>query len=181
MRPAAASAAFAPRWSASVLLLVVAMVAGLLAVRSDREARDQRDTARAAQQDAGAARHGAAQRRTSDAPARTRSAGAARHSAAPRDEDAQLDALVSRSLALRSSNRALAALLAVEAYRRRPDARSWSALLATFTASPGFVGYQYVPADRFVTGALVPGTSQAVVALDGRDLMLRRSRHRRAR
>ena len=111
------------------LLLVAALVAGMLAVRSDREARDQRDTA-------------------------------------------QLDTLISRSLALRSSNRTVAALLAVEAYRRRPDAAARSALLATFTASPGFVGYQYVPAERFVTGALVPGTSSAVVALDGGDLML---------
>jgi DNA-binding SARP family transcriptional activator len=118
------------------VLLAVALVAGLLALRSDREAREQRDAARAAQQ------------------------------------DARLDALISRSLALRSTNRAVGALLAVEAYRRRPDADAWSALLATFTATPNFAGFQYVPAERFVTGALVPGTSNAVVAVDGHDLML---------
>jgi DNA-binding SARP family transcriptional activator/outer membrane protein assembly factor BamB len=118
------------------VLLVLAIVAGLLAVRSDRNARQQRDMARAAQQ------------------------------------DAQLEALVSQSLASRSTNRALAALLAVEARRRRPDARSWSALLATFTGSPGFVGYERLPAQRFVTGALVPHTSLAVAALDGRQLTL---------
>ncbi len=100
------------------VLLVLAMLAGLLAVRSDLDARRQRDAARTAQQ------------------------------------DAQLEALVSQSLASRSTNRTLAALLAVEANRRRPDARSWSALLATFTGSPGFVGYHHVPAQRFVTGAL---------------------------
>jgi DNA-binding SARP family transcriptional activator/outer membrane protein assembly factor BamB len=118
------------------LLLVVSLLAGLLAVLSDRHARDQRDTALAAQQ------------------------------------DAQLQALLSQSLALRSTNRALAALLAVEAHRRRPDARSWSALLATFTATPGFLGYTHVPAERFVTGALVPQAPYAAVALDGRQLML---------
>jgi DNA-binding SARP family transcriptional activator/WD40 repeat protein len=118
------------------VLLVVALVAGLLAVSSDQSARHQRDRARAAQL------------------------------------DAQLDALVSRSVSLRSTNRGLAALLAVEAYRRRPDAAARSALLATFTGSPGFIGYQSVPAQRWVTGALVPGTTSAVVALDGRDLRL---------
>jgi WD40 repeat protein len=125
------------------ILLVVALAAGLLAVRSDRnarsaqqEAQDQRDTALDAQQ------------------------------------DARLDVLVSRSLALQSSNRAVAALLAVEAYRRRPEAEAWSALLSTFTAAPEFAGYRYLPAARFASGALIPGTSSAVVALDGRDLTL---------
>jgi hypothetical protein len=118
------------------VLLVVALVAGVLAVSSDRAARHQRDRARAAQ------------------------------------VDAQLDALVSQSMSLRSTNRGLAALLAVEAYRRRPDAGARSALLATFTGSPGFIGYQYLPAQHQVTGTLVPRSSKAVVALDGRDLRL---------
>ena len=132
------------------LLLVVALIAGLLAVRSDREARDERDTARAAEQEA------QDQRDTAETA----------------EQDALLDTLIGRAQALRSSNRGLAALLAVEAYRRRPDAAAWSALLGTFTATPGFAGYQYVPADRFVTSTLVPGTSNAVVALDGSDLTL---------
>ena len=46
---------------------------------------------------------------------------------------------------------------------------------------PTSPGYQYVPADRFVTGALVPGTSNAVVAVDGHDLMLLDLDTRRAR
>jgi DNA-binding SARP family transcriptional activator/WD40 repeat protein len=117
-------------------LLVVALIAGLLAVHSDQAARHQRDRARAAQL------------------------------------DSQLDALESQSVSLRSTNRGAAALLAVEAYRRRPDAAARSALLATFTGSPGFVGYQYLPAQHQVTGALVPGSTKAVVALDGRDLRL---------
>ena len=146
------------------VLLVVALVAGLLAVRSDRDARDQRDTARTAQ--------GEAQEQRDTALAAEQEAQEQRDAARAAQHETQLDALISESLALRSTNRGVAALLAVEAYRRRPDAKAWSALLATFTAAPGFGGYQYVPADRFVTGALVPGASSAVVALDGGDLRL---------
>lgn len=121
----------------AAVLVVVSILAGLLALDSGRDARRQRDTARAAQ------------------------------------DDAALEALVNRSLALRSTDRAAAALLAVEAHRRAPgDAGAHSALLGTFTAAPSFVGYQHLPADQFLTGALVPGTSTAVVALDGGDLKL---------
>jgi WD40 repeat protein len=79
------------------------------------------------------------------------------------------EALVDRSLALRPTNRSVAALLAVEAYRRRPDVRAWSALLGTFTADAPFMGHRYLPADH-VAGTVVPGTTTAVVALDGRRL-----------
>jgi WD40 repeat protein len=163
---------------AVAVLLVLAVTAGLLAVRSDQAARDQRDTAQAAQQEAQDQRD-AAQGAQAEAQDQRDAAQAAQHEAQDQRDaarvaqrEARLDALVSESLSLRSSNRGLAALLAVEAYRRRGDARAWSALLATFTATPGFASYQYVPAEHFVTGALVPGTSRAVIALDGRDLRL---------
>jgi DNA-binding SARP family transcriptional activator/WD40 repeat protein len=81
------------------------------------------------------------------------------------------EALVDRSLALRVTNRSVAALLAVEAYRRQPDARAWSALLGTFTADPAFLGHHYLHGDR-LAGTVVPGTARAVVALDGRRLQL---------
>ncbi len=87
-------------------------------------------------------------------------------------EDARLEALVNRSLSLRTTDRSLAALLAVEAYRRNADARSWSALLGTFTGAPGFEGYQYVPDADHLRGVLIPGTSKAVVALNGDGLRL---------
>ena len=45
--------------------------------------------------------------------------------------DALIDSLVARSVALRSTQRDLAALLAVEAHRLRPDARTRSALLGS--------------------------------------------------
>ena len=147
------------------------MLAGVFAVRSGREAAGQRDTARAAEQEAQVQRDGA-QAAQQAAQEERDNARAAQREAQDQRESAELDALVSRSLALRSSNRTLAALLAVEAHRRRPDAAAWSALLATFTATPNFQGYQYLPAERFVTGTLVPGTSNAVVALDGFDLVL---------
>jgi DNA-binding SARP family transcriptional activator/WD40 repeat protein len=114
----------------TAVLLVVALVAGVVAVQRGRETGRQRDTA-------------------------------------------ALEALVNQSLALRPTDRATSALLAVEAYRRAPDdARTHSALLGTFTAAPGFMGYRHLSANDFVFGAVVPGTSTAVVALDGRNLRL---------
>jgi len=55
--------------------------------------------------------------------------------------DALVDKLAAQSVALRSTQRDLAALLAVEAYRLRPDARTRSALLGVFTAESDFLGY----------------------------------------
>jgi DNA-binding SARP family transcriptional activator/WD40 repeat protein len=115
---------------AATVLLVVSSVAGVVAISGRQDARDQRDAARIAQ------------------------------------DDAELEALVNRSLGLRSTDRSVAALLAVEAFQRQPgDARSWSALLGTFTSAPNFLGYRYLPGSR-LAGDVVPGTTTAVVALD---------------
>jgi hypothetical protein len=54
---------------------------------------------------------------------------------------AQVDRLVAQSASLLPTRRDLAALLAVEAYRRRPDAATRSALFGVLTETPGFVGY----------------------------------------
>lgn len=94
-----------------------------------------------------------------------RDIGQQRDAALAAQEQAQIEALVNRSLAVRSTDRGVAALLAVEAYRRRPDARSWSALLSTFTAAPAFLGHQYLSGSS-LTGTLVPETSTAVVVID---------------
>ena len=88
------------------------------------------------------------------------------------EQDALLETLVNRSLALRSTNRSVAALLAVEAFRRQPGPQAWSALLGTITAAGNFTGYDYLPAEFTLNGATIPGTSTAVVALDGRELQL---------
>ncbi|MGI8993777.1 MAG: BTAD domain-containing putative transcriptional regulator [Nocardioidaceae bacterium] len=108
-------------------LLVVALIAGLAAIKSGKTAGQQRDAAQAAEL-------------------------RARH-----------DALVSQSLSLRTTNRSAAALLAVVAYRQDPDALSSSALLGTFSAAPGFLGYHYVDAAGQLNGVLLPATDTAVV------------------
>lgn len=79
-------------------------------------------------------------------------------------EAAAHEALVGRSLNLRSTNRSVAALLAVQASRARPGHLSQSALLASFTASPGFRGYRYLEGDDRLNAAGIPGIPRAVVA-----------------
>ena len=73
------------------------------------------------------------------------------------------ESLVGTSLTLRSTKRAVAALLAAEAWRTKPDALSESALLGTFTEAPGFLGYTSVPYPM-IQGDTVPGTRTAVIA-----------------
>lgn len=83
-------------------------------------------------------------------------------------EQATIEAIVNRSLALRSTDRDIAALLAVEAHRRWPgDPRVASALLSTFTTGIGIVDTHYVDDAASLRGAVVPGTTRAVVARDG--------------
>lgn len=118
---------------AATVLLVVSSLAGVVAVLGRQDAREQRDVAQLAK------------------------------------DDAELEALINRSLGLRSTNRSVGALLAVEAFHRQPDARSWSALLGTFSAAPNFLGYRYLPGSR-LSGAVVPGTTSAVIVLDNGDL-----------
>ncbi len=62
--------------------------------------------------------------------------------------------------------------MAVEAHRRAPGTLANSALLGTFTADPTFVGNTYLPAEGGLFGTIVPGTQDAVVALDGKDLAI---------
>lgn len=98
-----------------------------------------------------------------------------RDAAKAAEAEARLEALVNRSLALRSSDRDVAALLAVEAARRWPDdARATSALLGTFTAPAvrGFLGDRYVPGAHRLLGAVVPGKSTGVIAPDGGRLVM---------
>ncbi len=77
---------------------------------------------------------------------------------------AQHESLVGRSLTLRSTNRLVAALLAVEAQRSVGDALSRSALLGTFTQSPSLLGYRFLPGSGALNAAAVPRTERAVVA-----------------
>lgn len=98
---------------------------------------------------------------------RSGTAAAQRDVAAHAREDAQHESLVSRSLTLRTTNRAAAALLAVESWRARGDALAESALLGTFTSAPGFLGTRAMPFPT-VQGATIPGTRSAIVSSGNR-------------
>lgn len=104
-----------------VVMLVVALVAGALALDGSHDARAERD--------------------------------AARH-----------ESLVGESLGARTTNRSLAALLAVESYRQRPDAAARSALLGTFTQTPGFLGSSRLAGGQSVFATALPSGSRAVIA-----------------
>ena len=73
----------------------------------------------------------------------------------------ELTTLASRSSSLRSSQRDLAALLGVEAWRRSPDVNSKSALFGTFTFDPGFLGYLHLDGSPY--GRIIPGTTNMLI------------------
>ena len=78
-----------------------------------------------------------------------------RQRAADARTTAQLQRVASQSVSLRSTQRDVAVLLAVEAYRRTPTAESRSALLATLQGSPGFLGATWLP----ITGVSAIGAA----------------------
>ncbi|MEY2415592.1 MAG: hypothetical protein QOH53_926, partial [Ilumatobacteraceae bacterium] len=73
---------------------------------------------------------------------------------------AEIEALIGRSRGFRSSQRDVAALLAVEAFRLADNPRTRSALFETFTSDPGFLGYRRVPPEL--------GSAQGIALPDGR-------------
>lgn len=84
--------------------------------------------------------------------------------AAAQRESANVGALVGTSLALSSSQRAVAALLAVEAYTRWPDdPRTRASLMGTFTAAPELLGTSTVAGADRIAAEVVPGDDEAVV------------------
>lgn len=88
-------------------------------------------------------------------------------------ENAHIESLVATSLALRTSDRSLAALLAAEVVRRWPDdPRGRVALMGTLTASDGIL-FRHSWASDWVAGAVLPEVSEMVVD-DGTELGLYR-------
>lgn len=75
---------------------------------------------------------------------------------------AAIEALVSTSRVARNSDRGLAALLAVQAYREDPGPPTHSALLGMFSAESSFNGEVYLPGPNFAAAA-IPGTTTAFV------------------
>jgi DNA-binding SARP family transcriptional activator len=82
---------------------------------------------------------------------------------------ARHESLVGRSLFLRESDRAVAAMLAVLAWRQKPDVLAQSALLEVLSAERGFLGYRYVP--RHALGASA-GNRAAAAAVPHRARVL---------
>lgn len=141
-------------------LLVLALIAGGIALTQRQQARDSAQTARTAQ--------GIAESERSNAQT---AQGAAESS----QREAQLEALVGRSLSLRATQRDTAALLAVEAYRIADTPRTRSALFSTFTTNTGALGAHELPesfgSDK-TRGIVLPDGTTALV--QGNDKHLRR-------
>ncbi len=76
-----------------------------------------------------------------------RSAVEAADSAQAAERDAQIEALVGRAESMRSSQRDVAALLSIEAYRLADTARTRSALLTTVTGDQGYLDTHNLPGD----------------------------------
>jgi DNA-binding SARP family transcriptional activator len=127
----------------ALVLLLVAGTAAALAVQRGREAADGRDAARAAERAARTAERAAA-----------------------------YEALVARSAAVSTTNRAVAALLAVEAYRERPGTGSVSALVTSIQGDPGFLGYRSLPLSIETTVGEGPFPRFAAAAIPASDEML---------
>ena len=74
-------------------------------------------------------------------------------------DSATIEALVATSLALRTSERDVSALLAAEAYRRWPDdPRTRSGLMSVLQGAGGFLGNAVLASSGNAYGSLIPGT-----------------------
>ncbi len=89
----------------------------------------------------------------------TREADRQRTAAVAARESATVEAVTARSMALRGTERDVAALLAAEAYARWPnDPRARSALMGTLVAAGGITDTTYLDLAQPAAGAGVPGT-----------------------
>ncbi len=158
------------------VVLVVALAAGVVAIvqreRADRQqhiAVEQRGLAVQQQQIADSQRTEAEKQKTiaqGEKASADDAASKAQLSATQAEQAktaSELTTLASRSLAARTSQRDVAALLAVEAWKRSPDATSKSALFGTFTSDPGFLGYLRFDGASGVQGVAVPGTTHMLI------------------
>jgi WD40 repeat protein len=142
-------------------VLVAALTAGAVAVVQRRDADQQRAVA-------DQERTAADEQRTvavDSQAAAQQSAG----EAAAAERASKLRTLAGDSLGARSTQRDLAALLAIEAWKGAPDASSKSALFGTFTFDPGFMGFLRFDGAGGVNGMAIPGTSTMLVRTFPRD------------
>jgi DNA-binding SARP family transcriptional activator/WD40 repeat protein len=85
---------------------------------------------------------------------------------------AEHEALVARSAALGATNRAVGALLAVEAWRERPDRASLAALIGSVHGESGFLGYRSLPLSIATTVDAGPFPRYAAAAIPASDQIL---------
>ena len=73
------------------------------------------------------------------------------------------------SFSLRSTNRAVAAMLAIEAWHEQPDALAQAAMFSSLTAGQEFVGYRLLPLNAIpVALGAVPGSDTVLLAQGNR-------------
>ena len=138
------------------LVVVAALIAGGLAVGQRRRADHQASLA--------AAQAALAATQAKEAETQRNAAETATKTATDAERRSAIESLVNGSIVLRSSQQDLAALLAVEAYRLDPTAKTRSGLFATFTRNPGFMGYRRVEGTKWF-GAVFPlGNGPAAIA-----------------
>ena len=87
-------------------------------------------------------------------------------------EDALIEAVTSRAVALRDTDRQIAAMIAAEAYRRWPDdVRTHAALMSSMTEANGYTGATPIPDAEWRIGAWpIPGASTAFVVRNQTDV-----------
>lgn len=89
-------------------------------------------------------------------------------------DNAALEALVATSLALRTSERDVSALLAAEAYRRWPDdPRARSGLTSVLQGAGPFLGTAVVASSGNAYGSVIPGTDDVLVVTTAGDADIR--------
>ena len=94
--------------------------------------------------------------------------------AAERSGRCNVEALVATALALRTSERDVAALLAAEAYRRWPeDPRTRAGTDGCGQAAGGFLGNAFVDGAQSTMGAVVPGTDRSFMVDDSGEAAIR--------
>ncbi|GAA5028059.1 hypothetical protein GCM10025738_05810 [Microbacterium fluvii] len=88
--------------------------------------------------------------------------------AAASARNATVEAVTSRALSLRTTDRELAALMAVAAHESWPgDERTSTALVGSVTEAAGYIGTTYVPDAQWRVGVWpIPGTTQAAIVRD---------------
>ncbi len=144
-------------------VLVVALGAGMVAI-VQRQRADRQQRVAVAQRQVAVDQQGIADQQRAVAIDAQKKAQQSATAAQDAQRASELRSLAGQSLAVRSSQRDLAALLAIEAWKGAPDAVSKSALFGTFTYDPGFMGYLRFDGAAGVQGIAIPGTSTMLVS-----------------